>query len=378
MPDNSSSGGSGSSSRGSGSQRRSAGGRGSSGGARSGRTPQRGAGSGGRSRSAGSGRGASSGGGRSSGGAQAGKQKKGRGSSSAGGDSSIRGRERSVAGGAGSGKSTGAKRGQGGSPSSRAGGKRGQEGRGSSERRSTGRPRGTEGVGADSARSGDPKARRDLKGAAVNLPRWVVEDLARVTPAPRVAGALEALGAASEALADSRHHAAVKNAQKAKELAPRDATVRETLGIALYRTGQWAPALSELRAYRRIAGETTHLPVEMDILRALDRGSDVEAAYRELERRGGKPAVMKEGRVVYASYLIDEERVEEALALTDPTRLGQKPFPEDLRVWYVAARAAALLGKSRRAGELRNAILENDPAFPGIDDLETLISRLGD
>lgn len=223
---------------------------------------------------------------------------------------------------------------------------------------------------------GEPRRqRRDLKGSAVNLPKWVIDDLTRVTPAPRVAGALEALGAASEALAESRHHVAVKHATKAKSLAPRDATVRETLGIALYRTGRWNEALSELRTYRRIAGETTHLPVEMDILRALGRSADVAKAWDELERRGGKPAVMKEGRVVYASHLIDEGNVEAAYQLTNPARTTGKPFPEDLRVWYVAARAAALLDDVDRASDLRNAILEHDPAFPGIDDLESTIAK---
>ena len=229
--------------------------------------------------------------------------------------------------------------------------------------------------GQDRGKKGQTRQRRDLRGAAVNLPKWVVDDLTRVTPAARVAGALEALGLASEALADSRHHVAVRHAAKAKSLAPRDATVRETLGIALYRTGQWAEALSELRTYRRIAGETTHLPVEMDILRALGRTQDVGKAWEELERRGGKPAVLKEGRVVYASHLIDEGNPEAAFGLTNPKRTGGSPFPEDLRVWYVAARAATEMGDVERAGDLRNAILEHDPAFPGIDDLESMIAK---
>lgn len=256
-------------------------------------------------------------------------------------------------------------------------GGRGQGGRGQSGRKQPNQRAG--GSGGDRGRSqtdtGQRKQRRDLKGSAVNLPRWVVDDLTRVTPAPRVAGALEALGAASEALAESRHHVAVKHATKAKSLAPRDATVRETLGIALYRTGRWAEALSELRTYRRIAGETTHLPVEMDILRALGRSADVGKAWEELERRGGKPAVMKEGRVVYASHLIDEGNPEAAYQLTNPSRTTRNPFPEDLRVWYVAARAAAMLGDVDRASALRNAILEHDPAFPGIDDLESTIAK---
>ena len=40
-------------------------------------------------------------------------------------------------------------------------------------------------------------------------------------------------------------------AQAAKRLAARVGVVREACGIAAYRTGRWAEALSELRAARR-------------------------------------------------------------------------------------------------------------------------------
>ena len=55
-----------------------------------------------------------------------------------------------------------------------------------------------------------------------------------------------------------------------------------------------------------------HLPIEMDVMRALGKGADIEKAFKELEHRGGHPSAVKEGRVVYASYLIDENRVQEA------------------------------------------------------------------
>ncbi len=221
------------------------------------------------------------------------------------------------------------------------------------------------------------KARRDLKGAAAGLPRWVVEELARVTPPPRVAAALEALGEASEAFVDGRHHVAVRKAELAKELAPRDATVREVLGLAAYRVGDWSKALRELRTYRRVTGETTHLPVEMDVLRAQGRDDDVATAWKALQDLGGTPAVMKEGTVVYASFLIDQGDIAEARRLTRPKRLTHEPFPEDLKLWYVAARAAALDGNGTEARDLRNRILEHDPGFPGIDELEELIVAAG-
>ncbi len=223
-------------------------------------------------------------------------------------------------------------------------------------------------------RSHQKARRRDLRGAAANLPNWVIEALARVTPDGRVGAALEALGEASEAFAEGSYHRAVRKAQQAKDLAPRDTTVRETLGLAAYRTGDWQTALAELRTFRRLAGETTHLPVEMDVLRALGRGRDVETAWQTLQERGGKPAVLKEGAVVYGSHLIDQGDLDGAWAVVAPRRLRHDPFPEDLRLWYVAARVAALRGDAATAGKLRNDILENDPGFPGIDELEKLIA----
>jgi len=228
----------------------------------------------------------------------------------------------------------------------------------------------------DGERAAIPARRRDLQGAAANLPNWVIEALARVTPAHRVGAALQALGEASEAFVEGAYHRAVRKAEQAKDLAPRDTTVRETLGLAAYRTGDWHTALAELRTFRRLAGETTHVPVEMDALRALGRDRDVAALWQTLQDLGGKPAVLKEGAVVYASHLIDRGDLDGAWQTVAPRRLRHEPFPEDLRMWYVAARIAALRGDADTAGKLRNDILAHDPAFPGIDELERLIAAL--
>lgn len=247
-----------------------------------------------------------------------------------------------------------------------------QQGRGRSQQRSQG--------GADRRRDGDrsdkPRARRDLQGAATDLPRWVIEDLSRVTPKERVSAALAELGTATNAMIEGRHKVALRAARRAKDLAPRDATVRETLGLAAYRSGDWQTALKELRAYRRIAGEPTHLPVEMDVLRALGRKDDVAKAWQELKALRTAPAVHKEGLVVYASHLIDEGRADEARKMTTPKAIKPNPYPADLRVWYVAARANALVGDGRAARQLRDAITLADPAFPGLDDLDQEIARV--
>lgn len=206
------------------------------------------------------------------------------------------------------------------------------------------------------------------------MPRWVVDALARVTPDGRVSAALEELGEASLALNDGRFHASLRHASRAKELAPRDATVREVLALAAYRVGDWATALRELRTYRRLSGEATHLPIEMDVLRALGRPNDVDKSWLLLSDLEVPPTVKKEGAVVYASFLLDEGRLVEARKLMAPPRLKSDPHPEDLRLWYVGARAAARDGDAAEAVRLRDAISVADPSFPGLDELDLEIS----
>jgi hypothetical protein len=221
------------------------------------------------------------------------------------------------------------------------------------------------------------KKRGDLKGAAVNLPNWIVEEVERSTPGDRVGPTLEALGAASEALGDGNFHSAVKHGLRAKSLAPQSATIRETIGLAAYRLGDWSTALKELRAYRRMAGETTHLPIEMDVLRAQGRDKDVEMAWEELEKRGGHGLVMNEGRIVYASYLLDQDRPDEAWKVIKPPRMEQRPNDGHLRLYYVAARAAAARGDKETARSLSDEIVTHDPAFPGYEQLEREIAAIG-
>ncbi len=219
------------------------------------------------------------------------------------------------------------------------------------------------------------KRRRDLQGAAVDLPNWIVEALVRVTPKDRIGPALEALGEASAAMNDGRYHAAVKDAKRAKNLSPQDSTIRETLGLSAYRIGDWDTALAELRAYRRMAGDASHLPIEMDVLRAKGRGKDVIAAWETLQKADVAPAVWKEGKVVYGSYLLDEGDAVGAWDLTGPDRVGPNAKESDLRVWYIAARAAAKNGETGTARKIADAIVLNDPSFPGLDALDLEIAR---
>ncbi len=195
----------------------------------------------------------------------------------------------------------------------------------------------------------------------------------RVTPAARQNAALASLAAAAEAFGEGQFHAAVRKADHAKDLASRDATIREILGLASYRIGDWHTALRELRTYRRLSGETTHMPVEMDVLRGMGRTDDVEAVWQEFQRLDGGPAVKKEAQVVYASHLIDIEDLDGAAEVVGSPKKGSEPWPEDLRLWYVAARVAALRGDKAGARRIADSIVVEDPSFPGLDELDGLI-----
>ena len=63
-----------------------------------------------------------------------------------------------------------------------------------------------------------------------------------------------------------------------------------------------------------------------------------------------------------------------AWAITEPKRITKEPYEEDLRQWYVAARAAVELGDTATARKLMDAIENEDAAFAGLDQLSAAIT----
>jgi hypothetical protein len=142
------------------------------------------------------------------------------------------------------------------------------------------------------------------------------------------------------------------------------------MALSAYRLGRWDLALRELRTYRRYTGDTTHLPVEMDVLRALDRPKDVDEAWDLMKRLGGSLQARNEAKVVYGAHLLDRGEARRAWDVTNPGRISDGAPESELRVWYVAARAAAELGDLQTARKLFEAVQRNDPAFPALDELD--------
>ncbi|WP_307848359.1 hypothetical protein [Microbispora oryzae] len=77
--------------------------------------------------------------------------------------------------------------------------------------------------------------------------------------------------AAGRALSEGEPERAYEHAKVARRFAARIGVVREAVGIAAYHAGEYAEALGDLRAARRISGSDAYLPIMADCERGLGR-----------------------------------------------------------------------------------------------------------
>ena len=192
----------------------------------------------------------------------------------------------------------------------------------------------------------------------------------RATPRDRRDAAIRQLELGIAHYAEERFKRAIDHLGQAKALAPQSSIIRELLGLSAYYAEQWLPALQELRAFRRFTGETMHMPVEMDALRALGRAADVDKTWGLFVELGGDRDTQREAAVVYASHLLDKGRIAEAWRIIKPGRLVSPAAESDVRRWFVAARVAMAAGDKESASRLIAAVAREDPALPGLAELQ--------
>jgi tetratricopeptide (TPR) repeat protein len=226
----------------------------------------------------------------------------------------------------------------------------------------------------DRSKGGDGRRGSIAAVPTGDLPRWVRDEITRTAPKARREPAITHLAKAVDEFADERYGAAYAQLRSAKDLAPQAATIRELLGLSAYHLGKWQEALRELRTFRRISGEPTQVPVELDCLRALGRTEDVEKTFRQLKDLDPRPETDDEARVVFASSLLDRGLVAEAWKVIKPGRLVANPRPSALRRWYVASRVAAASGDTAAARQIVDAITNADSDFPGLAELRQEIA----
>jgi tetratricopeptide (TPR) repeat protein len=207
-----------------------------------------------------------------------------------------------------------------------------------------------------SAQQLDPEARTQLN----SLPNDLADSVARY---------LVAAGLAEDP------EEAYGYAQAAKRLAARVGVVREACGIAAYRTGRWAEALSELRAARRMTGQDDYLPIMADSERALGRLDRALALVREANASELDRATKIELRIVESGIRRDQGLPEAAIvALQVPELTSGRIRPWSARLFYAYADALLAAGRTEEARDAfaRAAEADTDGETDAADRLDEL------
>ena len=170
--------------------------------------------------------------------------------------------------------------------------------------------------------------------------------------------------------------AALEHARAARSRASRIAGVREAVGIAAYHCGDWAQALSELRAARRMGSKSPLLPLIADCERGVGRPERAIELARtpEAEQLSGDDA--EELRIVVAGARCDLGQTEQALAglsspPLDPKRTGETAA----RLFYVYAEI--LLALDRRDDAVQWFLHAAAADVEGATDAEDRVAELG-
>lgn len=176
----------------------------------------------------------------------------------------------------------------------------------------------------------DPVIRRDLLG----LDKTNAESVARHL-------------VMASALLDDDPRLALAHARAARQRAGRIAVVRETAGVVAYHAGEWAEALSELRAARRMAGGTSLLPVMADCERGLGRPERAIELGRSEEALSLEGDEATELRIVVAGARMDLHQYDQAVVTLqtkelDPARTGSSAA----RLFYAYADALVAAGRT--------------------------------
>jgi len=183
------------------------------------------------------------------------------------------------------------------------------------------------------ARMLDAEARRDLRSLSKDTADLVARHLVVVGR-----------------LVDEEPDRALAHARAARALAGRIGVVREAVGLAAYAAGEWAEALAELRAARRVSGVAGQLPVCADCERALGRPERALAYADDRDAARLGPAEQVELVIVLAGARRDLGQVDAAvLQLQEPARRTKAGRPWAARLWYAYADALLAAGQADKA-----------------------------
>ncbi len=220
--------------------------------------------------------------------------------------------------------------------------------RGSGRGRSGGRGDDRASRTVDQAQYDGPAIDPDITGR--ELDRSVAQHLKGLPEklAARVARHLVAAGQ----LIDDDPETAYRHTLAARARAARIAVVREACGEAAYRAGEYAEALSELRAAKRMNGNADYLPVMADCERALGRPDRALALTRNPSVARLSDSLKAEMTIVEAGARRDRGELDAALRTLENAPLrSQSRADWVVRLRYAYADTLAAAGRTEQAVE---------------------------
>lgn len=177
-------------------------------------------------------------------------------------------------------------------------------------------------------------------------------------------------------LLDDDPQLALTYALAARGRASRLAVVREAVGVAAYLAEDYARALSELRAARRMGGGTGLLAMLADSERGLGRPERAIELGRTDEARALTGDEATELRIVLAGARRDLGRPDEAVVLLQTKDLDKSQTgPTAARLFY--AYADALLAAGRRDEAIEWFLAAEAADIDGVTDAEERVEELG-
>ncbi|RKT56615.1 hypothetical protein [Saccharothrix australiensis] len=179
----------------------------------------------------------------------------------------------------------------------------------------------------------DPEVKQELRG----LPKGLAEIVGRHL-------------AAAGILIDGEPELALEHARYARTKAARVGVVREAAGLTAYHAGEWAEALSELRAARRMTHGAGHVAVMADCERALGRPERAIELAREAQSLHLAPEEAVELRIVAAGARRDMGQLDAAVVALQGADLDAKRRdPWSARLFYAYADNLAAAGRTEEA-----------------------------
>jgi tetratricopeptide (TPR) repeat protein len=199
------------------------------------------------------------------------------------------------------------------------------------------------------------------KYGAAHLSDDVVKDL-RATARPGKEDILvKVFSEAVAAYFEGDFKEAIRLGDQCKHMALRSASAREFLGLAHYQVGNWAEAIKELAAFKRITGSVEQNHVLADSYRAVRKPEKALELCEEVLGSRPEEQIGYEAAIVAAGALADLKRYDDAIKWLESLDLQPAVAQEHhLRAWYVLGDLQERKGRYTQARQWFEAVAGAD------------------